>query len=94
MDTPQLAPNAKKMPVVTLAAALADLSAAVSANPWQWPQSLLISDGVPTPTQAGWRLRTVAGQQLPLHLPDEAAWPLVAESGGSPITLFLSLIHI
>ncbi|MBK8538057.1 MAG: hypothetical protein IPL59_24970 [Candidatus Competibacteraceae bacterium] len=28
-DTPQLAPNAKKMPVVTLAAALADLAAAV-----------------------------------------------------------------
>ncbi|MBK8538058.1 MAG: hypothetical protein IPL59_24975 [Candidatus Competibacteraceae bacterium] len=30
--------------------------------------------------QAGWRLRTVAGQQLPLHLPDEAAWPLVAKA--------------
>jgi hypothetical protein len=87
-DTPQLAPNARITPVSTLDAALADLAAAISANPWQWPQSLLISDGVPVPSKAGWRLRAGAGQQLPLHLPDEAAWPLVAESGGSPITVF------
>lgn len=88
VDTPQLAPDAQNAPVSTLDAALNDLAAAVSANPWQWPQPLLVSDGVPAPTQAGWRLRTVEGWQLPLHLQDEAAWPLVAESGGSPVSVF------
>lgn len=85
-DTPALIPEVQEPPASPLAAALDSLSAALAANPWQWPQPLLISDGAPA--LAGWRLQTADGRCLPLRLSDEDAWPLVAESGGAPVTVF------
>lgn len=75
-------------PTLDLAAALDALATAVAANPWQWPQPLLCSDGVPWQDAAGWCLQTADGRRLDLELAAHDGWRLTAEAGGRPLTVF------
>lgn len=81
-------PFAAPAPATTLDAAFDALSSLVAANPWQAQQPLLVSNGVPRGGASGWSLQTLEGRRLPLELPDEDGWVLVAESGGRPVTVF------
>lgn len=81
-------PAAAVPPSVRLDAALDALSQAVAGNPWQWPQSLLLGDGVPCREGPGWCLQTAERRRLRLDIRDEDAWLLLAESGGAPLTVF------
>lgn len=71
-----------------LDAALDSMSQAVAANPWQWPQPLLLGDGVPCRDQSGWRLQTAERRSLRLDVRKEDGWRLLAESGGTPLAVF------
>jgi hypothetical protein len=76
-------------PVPTgLDAALDAMSQAVAANPWQWPQPLLLGDGVPCRDQSGWCLQTADRRRLRLSMREEDGWQLLAESGGAPLSVF------
>lgn len=80
-----------EMPIpalIGLDAALESLAVAVAANPWQWPQPLLFGDGVPRESQQGWCLQTADKGYLRLNICDEDGWQLLAESGGTPLTMF------
>jgi hypothetical protein len=70
-----------------LDAALDALSRAVAANPWQWPQPLLLGDGVPCKDRSGWCLQS-ADRRLRLSLREEDGWLLLAASGGAPLSVF------
>lgn len=74
--------------LVGLDGALDALTQAVAANPWQWPQPLLIGNGVPRLDRQGWCLQTVGRHRLPLSIRDEDGWRLLAEGGGVPLTVF------
>jgi hypothetical protein len=77
------------LPVPTgLDAALDAMSQAVAANPWQWPQPLLLGDGVPCKDQSGWTLQTADRRRLRLSIREEDGWQLLAESGGAPLPVF------
>ncbi|GAA5166318.1 SWIM zinc finger family protein [Viridibacterium curvum] len=67
-------------------AALDALSAMVAANPWQSPLPLRVDDGVPVRDEAGWGLQ-LGERRLPLKLREDDGWQLVAESGGTPLSL-------
>lgn len=93
VDTPVLIPveamSTESSPQPSpLAETLADLAAAVAANPWQWPQPMLFDQVIPTPGNQGWQLITANQQGVPLRIADEHAWPLIAQAGGTPVTLF------
>ena len=74
-------------PSVLLNDALDTTSRQLAANPWQWPQPLLLGDGVPGRDASGWTLQTAA-HRLKLSLHDDDGWRLLAESGGAPLILF------
>ncbi|HTF82927.1 MAG TPA: hypothetical protein VL987_00005, partial [Cellvibrio sp.] len=93
VDTPVLIPveamSTESSPQPSpLAETLADLAAAVAANPWQWPQPMLFDQVISTPGNQGWQLITANQQGVPLRIADEHAWPLIAQAGGTPVTLF------
>lgn len=67
---------------------LADLAAAVAANPWQWPLPMMIDQVVPTPNSSGWQLVTADQLGMPLRISDQDVWPLIAEAGGMAVTIF------
>lgn len=76
-------------PVPTgLDAALDAMSRAVAANPWQWPQPLLLGDGVPCKDQSGWCLQTADRRRLRLNIREDDGWRLLAQSGGAPLPVF------
>jgi len=75
---------AADQPPVALEGALAELAAALSADPWLSPWPLRIDDGVPARDAQGWCLR-VGDRRLPLQVSDDDGWQLVAEAGGSPL---------
>lgn len=87
LDDAKSLPQALAPEPQTLAAGLDTLASALAANPWQWPQPLLVGDGVPCRVGQGWALQA-AGQLLRLDIRDEDAWPLLAESGGVALTVF------
>ncbi|WAL64604.1 SWIM zinc finger domain-containing protein [Amycolatopsis cynarae] len=68
-----------------VAAALARYGAVLAEDPWvdRWP--VLLAGVVPVATQDGWVLSDSAGA-LPLHASADP-WPLVAVSGGRPLTV-------
>jgi len=69
-----------------ITALLDDWAAALARDPWLsgWPA--LVS-GIPVPQADGWRLADPAGPAIPL-VPGEAdCWPLLAISGGAPVTV-------
>lgn len=72
----------------TLDQALDGLASALAANPWQWPQPLLVGNGIPYRHDAGWQLQTPTNQRVPLTIGDDDGWILLAESGGAPLSIF------
>lgn len=87
-DTPELLPTDFSPATSPPSQALADLAAAVAANPWQWPLPMVIDEVVPLSSDQGWQLVTADQQALPLRMTGQDAWPLVAEAGGAPVTIF------
>lgn len=81
-------PTLWSSPVPFLDTALDRLSTALAANPWQFPQPLLLGDGVPALDTRGWTLLCSGRRSLRLDIAVEAGWPLLAESGGEPLPLF------
>jgi hypothetical protein len=65
---------------------LDDWAAALALDPWltTWPALL---SGIPVPAGPGWQLADPAGQAVPLRLSGSDIWPLVAVSGGRPVTV-------
>lgn len=80
--------DATPPPSVPPEAAFDALSRAVAANPWQWPQPLLLDAAVPHLQQGDWLLHLPERCHLRLRLRDEDGWRLLAESGGAPLTVF------
>jgi len=78
--------DAAPAPAADLAAALNQWSAALAADPWltSWP---VLVAGTPVSAKAGWQLAGPPGIALPLLTGPEAIWPLVAISGGTPVTV-------
>jgi SWIM zinc finger len=68
-----------------VAGLLADWAAALAQDPWltEWPALLA---GTPAAAGGRWYLVDSAGAALPL-LGQEALWPLLAVSGGHPVTV-------
>jgi len=68
-----------------VAALLNDWAAALAQDPWltEWPALL---DGTPVVAEHRWHLADSAGEALPL-LGEECLWPLLAVSGGHPVTV-------
>jgi hypothetical protein len=79
-------PSAAPVPDGGVAALLDDWAAALARDPWlaSWPALL---SGIPVPDGAGWQLADAAGQALPLRAAGDGIWPLVAVSGGQPVTV-------
>jgi hypothetical protein len=79
-------PSAAPVPDGGAAALLDDWAAALAQDPWlaSWPALL---SGIPVPDGAGWQLADAAGQALPLRAAGDGIWPLVAVSGGHPVTV-------
>lgn len=75
------------LPPLTLDDALHELAHKISANPWQWPLPLRMSNMLIHPDNGGWQFSTVQGQQLPVRLPSAEGWQLLAVSGGVPFML-------
>ncbi|MDP5135047.1 SWIM zinc finger domain-containing protein [Rheinheimera baltica] len=88
VDTPQVLPEALSPQASPSSQTLTDLTNTVAANPWQWPLPMVIDQVVPTPSHQGWQLVTSEQQSFPLRITDQDAWPLIAEAGGAPVTIF------
>lgn len=88
LDDRSSSPAHASPPSVSLDDALDTTSRQLAANPWQWPQPLLLGDGVPGQDASGWSAQTAARRRLKLNLRDDDGWRLMAESGGAPLTLF------
>jgi hypothetical protein len=70
----------------SLDAALGEWSAALCANPWTERLALALRGVTPVRDGERWLLRDSAGATLPLwHGADDAAWVLLAASGGWPV---------
>ena len=68
-----------------IAGLLSAWSAGLEKDPWltEWPA---LVTGVPVPGEPGWQLADRAGLVVPL-LGQESRWPLLAVSGGQPVSL-------
>jgi hypothetical protein len=68
-----------------VAALLGEWAAALELDPWltEWPALLV---GTPVAAEDGWHLVDPSGMALPL-LGQESLWPLLAVSGGNPVTV-------
>ncbi len=68
-----------------IAGLLSGWSAGLEKDPWltEWPA---LVTGVPVPGEPGWQLADRAGLVVPL-LGQESRWPLLAVSGGQPVSL-------
>ncbi|MCC6075895.1 SWIM zinc finger domain-containing protein [Pseudomonas sp. GCM10022188] len=91
-NSPELRERAIEAPPSPVRVALAELAAALAANPWQPLRPLRVDDGVPERTpDHGWVLR-VPGQDadgaMPLRLDERDGWVLCALAGGRPLRLF------
>jgi hypothetical protein len=64
---------------------LDDWAAALEQDPWltEWPALLA---GTPVAAEGQWHLVDATGAALPLLAP-ESLWPLLAVSGGQPVTV-------
>jgi hypothetical protein len=71
-----------------LAYYLQQLTDQLAANPWQWPQPLVISHALVQHLDGKWFLITQDGKTFSLELNVENSWQLLAESGGKPLHLF------
>lgn len=58
--------------------ALHDMAQRLSANPWQWPLPLRVSEILIYPHESGWRFVSTQGQHLPTHLSSDEGWRLLA----------------
>lgn len=58
----------------------------IATCPWTILHPIVWSDAVPYATQGGFSV-AAQGQHLPLDLPEEEAWILLAITGGHPVTL-------
>ena len=85
VDAPVLSAHAVAPPLCTLPEALEGLAQSLAAQPWQWPRPLVFSDGVPVRVQEQWFLHTPAGQIVPLDVPTEDGWQLLALGGGQAL---------
>lgn len=65
---------------------LRDWAAALAEDPWlaAWPAVLT---GTPIPGDHGWLFADADGQVVPLLAAGDEAWPLLAISGGAPVTI-------
>ena len=88
LAAPQAASAATHPPAPKLEQATAALTQALAANPWQWPQPLLL--GEVTAEASGKTFVGLVGEQcrLPLHIAQDDGWRLLAESGGQPLSVF------
>jgi hypothetical protein len=59
---------------------------ALAKDPWltSWP---VLLSGIPVPAGHGWHFADSSGQAVPLVTAGSDFWPLVAISGGAPVTL-------
>ena len=76
------------VPTVPLRAALEDMARRVAAQPWLWPLPMLVSDGIPSRKDDVWYLQTPEGDCLPLELEENDGWRLLAQGGGSPLSVW------
>jgi len=69
-----------------IAALLEEWADALGKDPWlvSWPALL---SGTPVPGDEGWQLADDAGQAVPLLTDEASCWPLLAISGGAPVTI-------
>lgn len=67
--------------------ALHEMAQRLSANPWQWPLPLRVSEMLIYPHENGWRFVSTQGQHLPTRLSSDEGWRLLAASGGAPFML-------
>jgi SWIM zinc finger len=69
-----------------ITALLDDWAAALALDPWlsSWPA--LVS-GIPVPGSDHWQLADPAGPAVPLVTGEADCWPLLAISGGAPVTV-------
>lgn len=69
-----------------ITALLDDWAAVLALDPWLsgWPA--LVS-GIPVPGETGWQLADPAGAAVPLVTGEADCWPLLAISGGAPVTV-------
>lgn len=88
IDTPvkqdiQMSPTA-----ASLDASLNQLADNLATNPWLRPLPMKVSACTPFPHCNQWILFNDQQQILPLKLNRDQAWSLIAEAGGSAVTLF------
>jgi hypothetical protein len=84
-DGPAAAP-APERPAGGIAGLLDEWADALARDPWlvSWPALL---SGTPVPGDGDWRLADDSGQAVPLVTDDAGCWPLLAISGGGPVTV-------
>lgn len=75
------------LPHASIAAALAEAAAALSANPWLERVPFGLTAVTPLRRDSEWVARDEAGQALPLALEDAKGWILAALSGGHSLAL-------
>ena len=71
----------------TGAASLAQLGAAVAADPWVTAWPVVLDAVVPVPGKPTWLLTETDGNAVPLRAADDAQWRLLAVSGGYPVVV-------
>jgi hypothetical protein len=71
-----------------LTAATAAYAAALACHPWLEGFPVLLQAGRLVRRDDAWAVRDAADHLVPAHLRDEAAWRLLALSGGQPLPLF------
>ena len=77
---------APELPHATIAEADAFAAEAFAANPWLERVPLALA-GVRPLRRERWIVRDVAGDSIPLDVPERKAWQLLALSGGAPLAL-------
>ena len=86
LNRPPATPAAGPPEGVAAAELLAGWAGALARDPWldTWPA--VLADVVPA-RRVGWSLADASGDALPLHPGAQDCWPLVALSGGHPLTV-------
>jgi len=81
------APLTEPVAHASFAEALAQTATLLSGDPWLERTPWVVRDCLPVRAGRGWLLRDAAGAAVPLARQFANAWPLLAVSGGAPVTV-------
>lgn len=88
LDAPALVPGESPAPPASLEDELGRIADAIAANPWipLWPMQ--VAQARLGLDNGAWSVLGDADSRIPLILPDDEAWQLMALGGGRPLAVF------